>query len=192
MKTFFLVLSVVFTLTCIAPYARDILKERTKPNLVSWTTWTLLTSVATLAAWSAGERAAAIFTGSAALETLLIVLLGLSRGYVKYTVFDIVCQLGALAGFILWWIFNSPAVAVVASVGIDLVGALPTVHHAWLKPNEETVSTYALAAVGGFFALLALTSYNWTSLPYAVYVVVINSATVVAIILGARKIALER
>lgn len=187
MKTTFLVLSVIFTLICIIPYARDILKGQTKPNLVSWITWTILTSVATVAAWSAGEHTAAIFTGSAAIETLAVVLLGLHRGYVTYAPFDVACQLGAITGFVLWWVFNSPAVAVVAAVIIDLIGALPTVRHAWINPQEETSLTYALAAVGGAFALLALGSYTWTNLPYAVYVVAINAVTVIAIALSPRQ-----
>ncbi len=186
MKTVFLILATIVTVGCVLPYARDILRGTTKPNIVSWITWTLLTSIATAAEITAHEYVAAIFTGAAVLETATIVILGLKYGYVKYTNFDVVCQISAVLGIILWQIFNSPVIGVAASVTIDLVGALPTVRHSWLKPGEETWSTYALAGLGGVLAILALDSYNWVSLPYAVYIIFINGL-LAGIILNRRK-----
>lgn len=182
MKTAFLILATVITLGSVVPYLRDILKGSTKPNLVSWITWTLLTGIATAAEIAAHEHVAAIFTGSAVVETASVVVLGIRHGYVKYSMFDIVCQIAAIVGIILWQLFNSPALAVVASVTIDFIGALPTLRHSWIRPGEETWPTYALAALGGGLAIAALTNYNWISLPYAVYIVLINAALVCTII----------
>lgn len=175
MKTIFLILATLVTVGSVIPYARDILKGTTKPNIVSWITWTLLTGIATAAEIAAHEYVTAIFTGAAVLETAIIVVLGLKYGYVKYTSFDVVCQLGAIVGIILWQLFNSPPVGVVASVLIDFIGALPTIRHSWKDPGEETWSTYALAGLGGALAIAALTDYNLTSLTYAVYIVLINA-----------------
>ena len=84
MKDLFLVLATVVTIVSVIPYLRDILKGTTKPNLVSWITWTLLTGIATVAEVVAGEYTAAIFTGSAVIETGLVVILGLLRkAYVR-------------------------------------------------------------------------------------------------------------
>ncbi|HEX7368322.1 MAG TPA: hypothetical protein VF261_01545 [Candidatus Saccharimonadales bacterium] len=176
MKTVFLILAAVVTVGSVLPYVRDILKGSTKPNIVSWITWTLLTGVATAAEISAHEYVTAVFTGSAVVETGLVVVLGLRRGYVKYTSFDVVCQIAAIAGIILWQIFNSPTIGVVGAVVIDFVGALPTIRHSWQRPGEETWQTYALAGAGGALAIAALHDYNWVSLPYAVYIVLINAA----------------
>jgi hypothetical protein len=174
MKTIFLILAAVVTVVGVVPYLRDILRGSTRPNLVSWITWTLLTGIATAAEISAHEYVAAIFTASAVVETLLVVLFGLRHGYVKYTRFDVVCQVAAVVGIILWQIFNSPVLGVIAAVTIDFIGALPTFRHSWLKPHEETWQTFALSGLGGAFALVALTTHNWISLPYAVYIVVVN------------------
>ncbi|HLB66808.1 MAG TPA: hypothetical protein VJJ78_04440 [Candidatus Saccharimonadales bacterium] len=174
MKDVFLVLAGAVTIGSVVPYIRNIIKGTTKPNIVSWITWTMLTGVATIAEIAAGEYRTAIFTGTAVIETLLIVLLGIKYGHTKYTAFDVVCQAGALFGFVLWAIFNSPAAAVIFAVTIDLVGALPTIRHSWLKPGEETWITYGMAGLGGLLAIFALTEFNWTSLTYAVYVVFIN------------------
>jgi hypothetical protein len=191
MKPVFLVLSVVVTLASILPYLRDIMRGTTKPNLVSWLTWTLLTTVATAAEWAAGEYTAALFTGAASLETLSVVILGLKKGHVSYTRFDMWCQAGALAGLVLWWLFDSPAVAVMAAVSIDFIGGLPTFRHSWLAPGEETWQTYALSGLGGVFALLALSSYNWISLPYAVYIVA-ASFLIAGIIIFRRRATIQQ
>jgi hypothetical protein len=174
MKTLFLILAAIITLASVVPYARDILRGTTRPNIVSWITWTLLTGIATAAEIAAGEYVAAIFTGSAVLETATIVFLGLRHGYVKYTRFDVVCQISAVAGIVLWQFFNSPTIGVAASVTIDFIGALPTIKHSWAEPGEETWITYAMASFGGLLAIAALESYNWINMPYAVYIVGVN------------------
>lgn len=192
MSQLLLTISIALTLACVFPYIRDIINGSTKPNLVSWITWTILTTVATIAEWSAGSHTAAFFTGSAAVETLIIVVLGLRHGYVKYSFFDVVCQASAIIGFILWWVFNSPAIAVIAAVIIDFIGTAPTIRHAWLNPEEETLSTFALAAGGGVFALLALTEYSWSSVPYLLYIAVINTITVLAILFSVNRQSANR
>jgi len=186
MKSVFLIVATVVTVLGAIPYARDILRGTTKPNLVSWITWTLLTGIATAAAISAQEYVAAIFTGAATLEVLIIVLLGLRHGYVKYGQFDVVCQVAAVVGIVLWQLFNSPAVGVMAAVIIDVIGTLPTLRHSWHKPHEETWQTFAYAGLGGVFAVAALETYNWVSLPYALYIVVVNFALAAVIIYRAR------
>jgi hypothetical protein len=162
------------TIASVLPYLRDIIKGATKPNIVSWITWSLLTGIATAAQISAHEYFAAIFTASATLATTAVVALGVRHGYVKYTMFDVVCQISAIIGIILWQLFDSPTLGVLASVVIDLIGALPTVRHAWQKPGEETWQTFAVASVGGLFGLLALSTFNWITLPYATYILIAN------------------
>lgn len=188
MKTFFLICAALITIIAVIPYARDILRGTTRPNIVSWITWTLLTGIATAAEIAAHEYIAAIFTAAAVVETGLIVILGLKHGYVKYTAFDIVCQIGAIVGIIMWQLFNSPAIGVVACVAIDFVGALPTIRHSWKDPGEETWSTYALSGVGGILAIFALETYNWVSLPYAVYIVLINAVLASIIVSRAKRV----
>jgi hypothetical protein len=183
MRILFLVFATTITVGAVIPYVRDILKGSTKPNIVSWITWTLITGIATAAEIAGHQYVTAIFTGSAMLETASVVAFGLHHGFVKYKTFDVICQLAAIAGVILWQLFNSPSIGVVASVAIDFIGVMPTIRHSWHKPNEETWSDFALSGIGGFFGVLALTSYNITSLTYPVYIVLINIMTSLVIVL---------
>ncbi|MES2971713.1 MAG: hypothetical protein V4702_05305 [Patescibacteria group bacterium] len=186
MKDFLLIAAGLVGVISVLPYGRDILRGTTKPNIVSWLTWTLLTGIATAAEIAGHEYRTAIFTGLATINTAGIVLIGLRHGYVRYTRFDVVCQIGAVAGIILWQLFNSPTIGVFAAVLIDCIGTLPTIRHSWLKPHEETWQTYALSGLGGVLLIGALTAYNWVSLLYAVYIV-IACAVITTIILARRK-----
>jgi hypothetical protein len=182
MKNIYLILAILITIASAIPYIKGILKGKTKPNIVSWITWTLLTGIATVAELAGHEYRTAIFTGTAVIETAIIVVLGLSRGYVKYTRFDYVCQFGAIVGLLLWWLFNSPAAGVIAAVSIDFIGALPTIRHSWNQPGEESWPTFAMGGAGGLLAILALTEHNWTSLTYPIYILIVNIIFVFSII----------
>ncbi len=174
MKDLLLIIASVVTVLAIVPYIRDILRHKTKPNLVSWITWTLITGIATAAEINSHEYRTAIFTAAAMLGTSLVVIFGLRHGFVKYTRFDVICQISSIVGIILWQLFNTPLIAVVASVAIDLVGVLPTLRHSWRKPFEETWQAFAISGVGAAIAIGAFTAYNWTSLTYAIYILGIN------------------
>jgi hypothetical protein len=188
MKLAFLIISTVLTMYSVVPYMRDILKGKTRPNIVTWMTWSLLTGIATAAEIAGHEYFTAVFTGAAAVETAAVVFLGLRHGYVKYTRFDTTCQIAAVVGIILWQLFNSPAIGVVAAVAIDFVGALPTIRHAWLAPGEETWQAFAISGVGSLFAIASFSHYNWISLPYAIYIILAN--TLLSVIIVGRRSAM--
>ena len=183
MSMIFLALGAILTIVSVVPYLIDILKGDTKPNLVSWITWTLLTGIATVAELVAGEWITAVFTASAVVETGSVVVLGLvKKVYVKYETFDIVCQIAALVGIVLWLTFNSPLIGVLGALLIDLIGALPTVRHSWQKPDEETWLAYGICTIAAVFGVLALENFNWISLSYPLYIVLINFVMATVII----------
>lgn len=185
LKDVLLFVSGLLSLISIFPYARDILKGQTRPNITTWLTWTILSGIATAAQIAAHEYRSAVFSGAITFQVFVIVLLGLKYGYAKYSKFDWVCQISALVGLLLWWLLNSPLIALIAAVVIDLIGALPTVRHSLLKPQEETASSYVLATVSALFAILALTNYSVTSLLYVSYIFCMDGA--IALILVNKK-----
>lgn len=169
MKDALLLASAVLGIMSVFPYCYDIWRKKTKPNLVSWITWTLLSGITTAALISAGEYRAAFFAASATIAPGLVVLFGLRHGYVKYSQFDVICQIGAIFGIILWQLFNDPLLAVIASVTIDLIGAAPTVRHSWRKPFEETWQTYAISVFTVSLGIAGLEVYDFINLIYPVY-----------------------
>jgi len=174
------------------PYLIDIVKGKTKPNIVSWFTWTLLTGIAASAAFVAGELRTALFLFASSISTGLVVLLGLKYGIAKFSRFDAFCQIGAIAGLVLWLVFNSPTIGIVVPLTIDFIVMLPTLRHAWLQPYEETWQTFLIGTIAPFFTILSLTAYNIPSLAFPLYLVLANGSITFAILYQRNRIELTR
>lgn len=174
MKTALVVISSLLTVACIMPYIFDVVRKKTKPRVISWLNWSLLSGIAGAASFSDHQYAAAVLSFSATIETMAVVILGWKYGDREIARFDIGCQIAAVIGLVLWFAFNSPAIAVLASVSIDFVATLPTVKHSWQKPHEETWITFLLAGIAAMFTVAAASQAKITSLANPIYLIAIN------------------
>jgi hypothetical protein len=169
------------------PYLIDIVRRKSKPNIVTWTTWTLLTAIATAAAFASHEPRTAILTLGSTICTGAVVILGIKYGIAKMSLFDGLCQAGAIAGLILWLLFNSPTITIAFSLSIDFIVMLPTLRHAWNKPQEETWQTFFIGVVSSIFTLASLSRFTFASLAFPIYLMLANSL-IVATIINRRKV----
>jgi|SRR3990167_10112992 len=182
MKTALAILAGLIATFSTLPYLIDIVRKKTKPNIVSWFTWTLLTAIATAAAFASHAPRAAILTLGGTICTALVVVLGLKYGTAKLSLFDGLCQAGAILGLILWLIFNSPAIALVFTISIDFIAALPTLRHSWKKPSEETWQTFMLGVVASTITLISLSVYTFADLAFPIYLLLANGLLAATII----------
>ena len=164
------------------PYIIDIVKRRTKPNIVSWFTWTLLTGIALAASISAHETRTALLMAGSTVCTTAVVILGLKYGKAEFTKFDAFCQVSAILGIVAWQVFNSPSIAVVAAVVIDFLGTIPTLRHSWRKPGEETWQTFIIGVIAPLLTFMSLQTFNIVSLSYPVYLVLANASIVFIVV----------
>lgn len=186
MREILATIGVILTLYAAIPYIIDVAKKRTKPNIVSWGTWSMLTGIGAAAAFASGEYAAAALVGANALQTGSIVILGLRNGIAKMSWFDGFAQIGAIISLVLWLAYDSPAFAIVGVVIIDFFGMLPTVRHSWRHPEEETWQSFAIAFIAPFFTLASLTQFSLENTLYPVYLGLADGV-VTAIIIYRRK-----
>ncbi len=170
------------------PYAIDAFRGKTHPNLVTWSTWTLLNAIAAAAAWSAGAHQTAVFMSAATIATLTILVAGLRYGLKRYTRFDVVCQAAALLGLALWGFTSNPALAVVINLVVDFAGLLPTIRHAWEAPHAETWQSFAISMVAGTLALISIQQYSFIALAMPLYILCADT-TLTSIILSRRRMA---
>ena len=68
MRTVFIGLSAFFTVTCAVPYLRAVIQGTAKPKIMSWFTWTILTTIATVAAFSDKQYPSAFLTLAATVK----------------------------------------------------------------------------------------------------------------------------
>lgn len=170
----FVVISSLLIVGAAVPYIMDIVKGKTKPRVVTWAIWGLLSVISCVASLSERQYPTAILLAAIITGNLFIVILGWKHGDKKFNRTDIFCLIGALVGLLLWRIFDSPAVAVIATVVIDAIGAIPTLEHSWKKPHEETLAIYLMQLSGDIFTLLSISTWRVTAFAYPVYAGLIN------------------
>lgn len=168
------VISSILTLVSVIPYLIDIVKGRTKPRVVSWFVWSLLTGISFVASFTEHQYPTAALMFCSVLATMAIVVLGWKNGDKKISRLDIFCFIGVVIGIIFWVIFNSPSIAVVAMIAIDFIGGIPTQVHAWKKPQEETMKTFVLGLIGSLLTLMTVTNWQITAFAYPLFLVIIN------------------
>jgi uncharacterized paraquat-inducible protein A len=188
MKDTLVIIGASLNLLSVVPYIIDVIRRKTRPNIVSWLTWTILTSIGAAAVFVGSGFAASLLPLSSSLSTLSIVLLGFKYGFSKYSRFDLVCQFSAIGGLLLWYIFNTPVVALVSVVVIDAIAALPTLRHALLRPKEETWQTFAVASFASLVSIIGLKTYTVSSSLYPFYLCIMNGIIASTILYGRGRV----
>jgi hypothetical protein len=164
------ILAGIIAISATAPYIVNTIRGKTRPNIVTWFTWASLSAITAVAAFSGHAYQTAIFAGALAACDYVIVIVGLRHGLKKYTKFDVICQILALVGIVLWRLTGVPAVAVAIVIIADLIGALPTYRHSWHMPHEETWQTFAYGSVAALLAIFSVKNLNFISLGYPIYI----------------------
>ena len=189
MRTLLSVLGSLIAVAGTVPYIIETIRGNTKPRIVTWLTWALLTGVAGAASLSAGQLGAAVFALLGTVATSSVVLAGLRYGDRSFTRLDLACLAGVLLGLLLWVSLNNPSFAIWAAILIDFVGLVPTLVHAWKQPMAETASAFVCVGVGGLITSAAIASggsFSVAGLGYPLYAAV-SMATVASIIVIRRK-----
>ncbi len=88
----------------------------------------------------------------------------------------------------LWAGSDNALWAVIAAVVAEICAFAPTYRKSFSKPHEETVSSYAGAAVAVALSLFALESHSLTSWLYPVSVLVTNALFVAYVIVRRKQL----
>lgn len=170
----------------VLPYLIDVMRGKTKPRIVSWLVWCTLTAIAGFASFFDGHYPTTILLAIATVTTLSVAILGYKHGDKRFDRLDIMCFIGAFTGLLLWWVFNSPELAVIATITIDLIGAIPTLVHSWKKPHEETWMAFLLAFMSSLCTIVVVEDWVITAIAYPLYLVAFNGALTAIIVLRKR------
>lgn len=172
-------LSVLVGVAGLYPYIKSTISGSVRPQLVTWSIWTVLAGVLTLAALLQHQIASAMLSAQALIGCGLVVAFGWGRGYVSLTKLDIACLVGATTGIGSLLILQDPTIALLVAVAVDAVAFIPTLRHAWISPDEESLTSYALGAAAASLALTVaiMRHTNIDGVAYPLYSLVFNGAT---------------
>jgi hypothetical protein len=186
-KNIFAILGALIVLFCTVPYIIDVVKRKTKPNIITWIVWTLLIGIGAAALFASHDYNAAWLLVGDTIATFAVVIVGLKYGMSELDTLDIILLIGAIIGLILWFVFNSPLIAIIATITIDFIGTIPTIRHSFHHPEEETYITFALGIIATLFTLLSLSDYRFSAWIYPAYLLFSNGLLTATIFLGQRR-----
>jgi hypothetical protein len=188
MLQIFGIISGVLSVITYVPYVRDILRLTTKPERATWFIWLVLSVISFFSQLAEGATDSLWLIGVQTLGVVLIFLLSIKFGVGGFIKRDIIALIAAGLGLFLWYYTNNASLALFIAIIVDAIGASLTVIKAYKDPESETLSTWVLSGTAGIFGAFAVGSMDIVLLAFPVYVIFINYAVAIAMLLGRRKL----
>src|SRR5689334_14534853 len=109
------------------PYIYEIVQGKTRPNRATWWIWTVVGATLCASYYASGARHTVWVPVSYVVGPLVTALLSLKYGEGGSGRFDRACLGVCLLSLPAWWLARSPLAALMINIGVDLLGALPTI-----------------------------------------------------------------
>ena len=187
-KIIFTVIASICGTIAFFPYIWNSLFGKTRPHAFTWLIWMITNGVAVTGLWIGGGGIGAIPSTISAVFVTIVFLASLRFGKKDIRRSDIVVLIAALSSIFIWWLLDSPVLAVLLVSGIDVIGYIPTFRKSFKEPWTETISSWGLFALASIFALLALEQYNLLTVSYLAAISFVNTALFVFLIYRRRKL----
>jgi hypothetical protein len=165
-----------------APYVRDVIARSTRPQRGTWLIWSLLAIVVGLSQRADGATWSVVMAGAHAAGTGLVLALAVRYGTGGLSRQELAIVAVAGAGVTGWVLADDPVLATVCVVAADLIALAMMVPKTWRDPGSETLSTFALASVGGALAVASVGALEPSLLLYPAYYCLANGALALLIV----------
>jgi nitrogen fixation-related uncharacterized protein len=159
----------IFALAGFIPYWRAILQGKTHPNRATWWIWSFVGVVIAFSYRAAGANSTMWVPITYVIGPLVTSLLGIKFGEGGWTKLDRICLVGVGIGAILWGLNRSPHLTLGINIGIDFLGALPTIHKSFCHPDSEDRLAWLLFSIANALNLLAIDLWLWQIVIYPIY-----------------------
>ncbi|MFA5025570.1 MAG: hypothetical protein WC503_03635 [Candidatus Shapirobacteria bacterium] len=174
MKQVLGVLTVAMALIGYVPYLRDTFKGKTKPHVISWFLWTLVSFIAFGLQWSKGAGAGSYANFAMGVISLALFIKSLKNGTKNIKPVDFVSFVLAITAIVLWLVVNQPVWSIILVVVIDILSFIPTFIKSWYKPWQETLFTWILSIVRQGCIILSLQTINFVTILFPLYAFIAN------------------
>ncbi|MGW4769548.1 hypothetical protein ACWEO2_16080 [Nocardia sp. NPDC004278] len=143
--------SVGISLYGVIAYLAGILDGGTRPRMASWVAWCTANTVFTAVAYLAGAYLAAGINAASATMNAAVIALGLRRGVSLRPGdnIDWACLLSSIACVLVTVEISDKTFGAMLAICANLIATVPTLRHAWSKPQEETWQMFAANAFAG-------------------------------------------
>lgn len=132
---------------------------KAEPAKVSWLIWSLIDTII-IAGMFAEKSVNGLIVG-ALIGVWSTFILVLKYGNPGWSALDKFCLICGASSLLLWKIFSSPLLAILACLFAALVGSIPTFVSAWENPERENKLAWAIFAFGATLGIF-VTIQEWT------------------------------
>ncbi len=152
------------------PYIRDILARKTKPHRGSFLIWLVLDLIALFSQLAKGATWSLTLPGVDAIGVGLIFILSIRYGVGGLNRLDVTGLALAGLGLVLWYFTKQPLTALLIIIAVDGIGLVMTFLKTYDAPYSETLSSWAIVALGGILAAFAVGQLNPPLLLWPIYI----------------------
>ena len=168
-------------------YFFSIFKRGTRPRTISWLIWGILNTIAFCVQYEKGAGYGSWITGFAAIMCVVIACVSYFKYDEHFTMYDWLPFTGAVISLLFWWYTSDALMAIVFASITNAIGFIPTIHNAYMHPNEETATTFGLNGLKVLISIFALGVFTITTWLYPLVIVILNIITVMIILIRREK-----
>ena len=170
-------------------YLVDTVKGKIQPNRVTWFLWTLAPLIAFAAEVKQGVGIQSLMTFSVGFIPLLVFIASFfnKKAVWKLGTLDYVCGALSVLGLILWLVTKVGNIAIIFSILADALAAVPTIIKSFRTPESESYSVYLAGWMNSIITLLTITTWNFATWGFPVYITVLDILLFVLIKFPSKK-----
>jgi hypothetical protein len=158
------------------PYWWAIWQGKTRPNRATWCIWTIVGIIIAFSYRASGAESTIWVPITYAIGPFCTALLSFKFGEDSWAKLDTICLLGVAIGLILWVMYRSPVLTLGINIGIDFLGALPTIRKSFREPYSEDLFSWLLFWLANTINMLAIDRWEIQIVVYPLYMVVVTTA----------------
>lgn len=181
----FLVLSGIATFLSYFIYFRSVVKGDTKPHIVSWFIWWLISFIIFTIQIYDNAWIWAFNIWFVAFLCFFIAFISFKKWNRKISKWDSFSLIFWILSIILWIFSDNPFLSVLLLILVDIFWFLPTILKSIQKPFEETETAYFLAWTWYFLSIFAMNNISFLTIWFVVVSCFLNF--VLAFIIFYRK-----
>ena len=189
-KDLFLMLSTIAALTSPVIGIYSIVKGGFRPQRMTRFLIFLVSLLFVGTLLAQGDRNGIFIAAPQLLGSFIIFILSLKKGMGGRDQMDIVVFIMAVFSLIIWKTTNNPVLGLTMSIITDLIAFFPTLVKTWKLPYTEEWKFYMSDVIASIFSILAIKNYTYGVLVFPIYILLINTTSVLMINL--RKKVLKR
>ena len=169
------ILAGIIGLLGFLPYITLTIKRKNRPNRASWWIWGILGVITGITYYYSGATSTIWVPVCYAICQIIIAVLSIRYGEGGWNRLDKFCLAGAGFSLLLWWLLDSPLLALLFTLLIDLFAAIPTVIKSYTNPEQESCFSWTVFLVANTLNMIALDEWNISLVAYPFYLFYLSS-----------------